>query len=161
MYFGLSWSCPHEWGVRRTVGKGVHICWCLSQDLTKALRAKLKPVCSPAPQEIKQSERLCCSHTSCPREMKQSERLRCLQTSSVPPVVQLLTHVWRLVAPRAAVHLPCPSPTPELAQTHVHRVGDAIQPSHLVSSPSAPAFNLSQHQGLESCDCERCGPLDP
>ena len=30
---------------------------------------------------------------------------------------------------------------------HVHRVGDAIQPSHLLSSPSPPAFNLSQHQG--------------
>ena len=37
---------------------------------------------------------------------------------------------------------------PELAQTHVHRVGDAIQPSHPLSSPSPPAFNLSQHQGL-------------
>ena len=36
----------------------------------------------------------------------------------------------------------------ELAQTHVHRVGDAIQPSHSLSSPSPPAFNLSQHQGL-------------
>ena len=36
----------------------------------------------------------------------------------------------------------------ELAQTHVHRAGDAIQPSHPVSSPSPPAFNLSQHQGL-------------
>ena len=36
---------------------------------------------------------------------------------------------------------------PELAQTYVHRVGDAIQPSHPLSSPS-PAFNLSQHQGL-------------
>ena len=36
---------------------------------------------------------------------------------------------------------------PELAQTHVHRVGDAIQPSHPLSS-SAPAFSLSQHQGL-------------
>ena len=35
----------------------------------------------------------------------------------------------------------------ELAQTHVHRVSDAIQPSHPLSSPS-PAFNLSQHQGL-------------
>ena len=35
----------------------------------------------------------------------------------------------------------------ELAQTHVHRVGDIIQPSHPLSSPS-PAFNLSQHQGL-------------
>ena len=37
---------------------------------------------------------------------------------------------------------------PELPQTHVHRVGDAIQPSHPLSSPSPPAFNLSQYQGL-------------
>ena len=35
---------------------------------------------------------------------------------------------------------------PELSQTHVHRVGDAIQPSHPLSSPYPPAFNLSQHQ---------------
>ena len=37
---------------------------------------------------------------------------------------------------------------PESAQTHVHRVGVAIQPSHPLSSPSPPAFSLSQHQGL-------------
>ena len=37
---------------------------------------------------------------------------------------------------------------PELAQTHVHWVGDAIQPFHPQSSPSPPAFNLSQYQGL-------------
>ena len=37
---------------------------------------------------------------------------------------------------------------PELTQTHVHCVGDATQPSHPLSSPSPPAFNLSQHQGL-------------
>ena len=37
---------------------------------------------------------------------------------------------------------------PELAQTHVRWVGDAIQPSHPLSSPSSPAFNLSQNQGL-------------
>jgi len=43
---------------------------------------------------------------------------------------------------------PCPSQLPELTQTHVHRVGDAIQPSHPLPSPSLPAFNLSQHQGL-------------
>ena len=36
----------------------------------------------------------------------------------------------------------------ELAQTDVHRVGDTIQPSHPLSSPSPPAFNLSQHRGL-------------
>ena len=44
--------------------------------------------------------------------------------------------------------LPCPSPTPEPDQTHVHWVSDAIQPSHLLSSPFPPAFSLSQHQGL-------------
>ena len=37
---------------------------------------------------------------------------------------------------------------PELAQTHVHWVSDAIQPPHPLSSPSPPAFNLSQHQGF-------------
>ena len=37
---------------------------------------------------------------------------------------------------------------PEFAQIHVHWVGDAIQPYHLLSSPSSHAFNLSQHQGL-------------
>ena len=37
---------------------------------------------------------------------------------------------------------------PELAQTHVHRISDAIQPSHPLSSPSPSAFSLSQHQGL-------------
>ena len=37
---------------------------------------------------------------------------------------------------------------PELAQIHVHRVGDTIQPSHLLLSPFPPSFNLSQQQGL-------------
>ena len=43
--------------------------------------------------------------------------------------------------------LPVHHQLPELAQTHVHRVGDAIQPSHPLLSPP-PAFNLSQYQGL-------------
>ena len=37
---------------------------------------------------------------------------------------------------------------PEFAQTHVHWVGDAIQPSHPLLTPSSPALNLSQHQGF-------------
>ena len=37
---------------------------------------------------------------------------------------------------------------PELIQTQVHRVGDAIQPSYPLSSPPPPAFDLSLHQGL-------------
>ena len=36
----------------------------------------------------------------------------------------------------------------ELAQTHIRQVGDAIQPSHPLLSPSPPVFNVSQHQGL-------------
>ena len=36
----------------------------------------------------------------------------------------------------------------QLTQTHIHQVGDAIQPSHTLSSPSPLAFNLPQHQGL-------------
>ena len=44
---------------------------------------------------------------------------------------------------------PCPSPTLQgLAHTHVHQVGDAIQPSHPLLSTSPPAFNPSQHQCL-------------
>ena len=43
--------------------------------------------------------------------------------------------------------LPVHHQLPELAQTRVHQVGDAIQPSHPLPSPSH-AFNLSQHQGL-------------
>ena len=44
--------------------------------------------------------------------------------------------------------LPVHHPLPEFTQTHVHRVSDAIQPSDPLSSPSLPAFSLSQHQGL-------------
>ena len=44
--------------------------------------------------------------------------------------------------------LPVHHKLPEFTQTHVHRVGDAIQPSHPLSSPSLPALNPSQHQGL-------------
>ena len=44
--------------------------------------------------------------------------------------------------------LPVHHQLPEFTQTHVHLVGDAIQTSHPLSSPSPPAFNLSKPQGL-------------
>ena len=60
-----------------------------------------------------------------------------------------------LVAQSCLTHLDCSTPSfpvlhhfLELARTHVHWVSDAIQPSHLLSSPSPPVFYLSQHQGL-------------
>ena len=45
---------------------------------------------------------------------------------------------------------------PEFTWTHVHWVGDAIQPSHPLSTPSSPALNLSQHQGLFSNESALC-----
>ena len=63
--------------------------------------------------------------------------------------VQSLSQVWRKGVPMdcSIPGLPVRHQLPELAQTHVHQVSDAFQPSHL-SCPSPPAFNLSQHQGL-------------
>ena len=49
---------------------------------------------------------------------------------------------------RSMPGLPVHHQLPGFTQTHVHCVGDAIQPSHPLSSPSPPALNLSQHQGL-------------
>ena len=57
--------------------------------------------------------------------------------------------------PNVCDHMDCSTPglpvhhqLPEFTQSHVHWVGDPIQPSHPLSSPSPPAFSLSQHQGL-------------
>ena len=63
--------------------------------------------------------------------------------------VQLLGCVW-LCDPMdcSTLGFPVLYQLPELAQTHVHRVSDAIQPFHPLLSPSPPAFNLSQHQYL-------------
>ena len=63
--------------------------------------------------------------------------------------VQLLSHVWLFVIMDCSTpDLPVHHQLPEFTQTHVHWVRDAIQPSHILSSPSPPAFNLSQPQGL-------------
>ena len=51
------------------------------------------------------------------------------------------------VTPWTAAHQASPI-LPQFAQIHVHWVSDAIQPSHLLLTPSPPALNLSQHQGL-------------
>ena len=65
--------------------------------------------------------------------------------------VQSLSRVWLFEKPWTACSTPG-SPVhhqhTELTQIHVHQVRDAIQPSHPLLSPSLPAFNLSQHQGL-------------
>ena len=65
------------------------------------------------------------------------------QFSSVAQLCPTLCNPMDCSTPGLPVH----HQLPELTQTHVHWVNDAIQPSHPLSSPSPPAFYLSQHQG--------------
>jgi len=67
-----------------------------------------------------------------------------LQFSSVAQSCLTLCDPMNCSMPGLPVH----HQLPEFTQTHVHRVGDAIQPSHPLSSPSPPAPNPSQHQSL-------------
>ena len=96
--------------------------------------------------------------------MPSNQLILCLQSFPASGLIQLLSSSHQVAKVLAKVSLPvtlqsqytpwdtdCGTPglpvlhhLPELAQTHVHRVGDAIQPSHPLSSPSPPALNLSQ-----------------
>ena len=67
-----------------------------------------------------------------------------VQFSSVAQSCLTLCDPMNRSTPGLSVH----HELPEFTQTHVHRVSDTIQPSHPLSSPSPPALNLSQHQGL-------------
>ena len=67
-----------------------------------------------------------------------------LQFSSVAQLCPTLCDPMNRNTPGLPVH----HQLPEFTQTHAHRVSDAIQPSHLLSSPSPPAPSPSQHQGL-------------
>ena len=67
-----------------------------------------------------------------------------VQFSSVTQACQTLSYPMDCSVPGLLVH----HQLSELAQTHVHQVGDAIQPFHPLSSPSPPTFKLSQHQGI-------------
>ena len=63
--------------------------------------------------------------------------------------VQSLSRVWLCYPMNCSMPgLPVHHQLPEFTQTHVHQVGDAIQPSHSLSPASPPVFNLSQKQGL-------------
>ena len=71
--------------------------------------------------------------------------LSSIQFSSVAQLCPALCNPMDCSMPGFPVH----HQLPELTQTHVHQVGDAIQPSHPLLSPSPPALNLSQHQSSQ------------
>ena len=82
---------------------------------------------------VKDRELVCCSPQNCT-----------VQFSSVAQSCPTLCDPMNRSTPGLPVH----HQLPEFTQTHVHRVCDAIQPSHPRSSPSPPAPNPSQHQSL-------------
>ena len=71
-------------------------------------------------------------------------RMKINQFSSVPQSCPTLYDTMGCSTPGFPVH----HQLPEFTQTHAHRVGDAIKPSHPLSSPSPTALNLSQNQGI-------------
>ena len=112
---------------------------------------------------------LCHATVSTQRENLHSARHICATCKGVWKTVGTLfletwSHVCLLTCQFSSVAQSCPSlcdpmdcstpglpvhcQLPEFTQTHVHWGSDAIQPSHLLSSPSPPDFNLLQHQGL-------------
>ena len=90
------------------------------------------------------------------KEWHLTQTVRSLGNESVSEVLQIVSVQFRRsvtsdsLRPHGLQHArpPCHHQLLEFTQTHVHWVSDAIQPSHPLSSPSPPAFNLSQHQGL-------------
>jgi len=98
----------------------------------------------------------CCSPWGC-KELDMTEQLNWTDnaTQHVEPCLSHRCCFWVIVMsnslrPHELQHarLPVLHYLPEFAQTHFHWISDAIQPSHLLSSFSLPAFNLYQHHGL-------------
>ena len=95
---------------------------------------QMSPKCSTWMQSQKWQNDLC----SFPRQT--------IEFSSV----QSLSCVQLFVTPWTTAHQAslCPLPTSGVCSNSCHHIGDAIQPSHPLSSPSLPTFNLSQHENL-------------
>ena len=114
-------------------------CICLLHSITFSFTSKFQHVLI-----------LTFNFASCISERRiNSSRYYCHHLHQQFSSVQLLSRVWLFdpvdcSTPGFPVH----HQLPELAQTHVHPVGGAIQPSHPLSSPSPPVFNLYQHLGL-------------
>ena len=123
----------------------------------------------PPSRGCRDNENLTTSHSALPTtddaNVSQEERRRSNKSTRLPHKETLLTGSSTLLLVhfrsvtqscptlcdpmnRSTPGLPVHHQLPEFTQTRVHRVGDAIQSSHPLSSPSPPALNLSQHQGL-------------
>ena len=119
---------------------------------TPKLRAELVPVpgdqTSLKDQKVKQTleerRHFCETLGFCATSRSWRFLIKSVQFSSVAQSCLTLWDPMACSTPGFPVH----HQLPEFTQTHIHWVSDAIQPSHPLSSPSPPALNVSQHQGL-------------
>ena len=82
-------------------------------------------------------------------QVQVSSTMLLINSNIIPSATQFSHSVMsNSLPPHGLQHTRLPFPSSTLAQTHVHRVGDAIQPSHPLLSPFPPTVNLSQQQGL-------------
>ena len=115
-----------------------------------SINAELTEECSLQPW-AKVPDRLCRNHMEVLSAQKTLPLVFLCVSVSVPCCWCSVTQLCLALCESVDCSTPGFSVLPhflELAQTHVYWVDDAIQPSHPLSSPSPPAFNLSQHQGL-------------
>ena len=120
--YPFSLPSPKRLNSWREIGNG----WPISVSYTVQLSPCLGPICT--------------FHRFCMLE----GRVFRVHFSSITQSCPTLCNPMDCSIPGSLVH----HQLPELAQTHVHWVGDAIKPSYPLSSPSPPAFSLSWHQGL-------------
>ena len=140
---------------------GIHCLWvtwlCLSLQLlldqpllSASSSSAVKPALNGGYKQCDKNPTYCqCRLTNCNKCTTEYRMLHMhicmsIQFSSVAQSCPTLCDPMNRSTPGLPVH----HQLPEFTQTHVHRVGDAIQPSHPLSSPSPPAPNPSQHQGL-------------
>ena len=104
--------------------------------------AKSPQVKDPSPYLISFTVECLSPNTACNKYL-----LNCIRSDQIRSVAQSCPTLCNPMN-RSTPGLPVHHKLPKFTQTHIHRVSDAIQPSHPLSSPSPPAPNPSQHQSL-------------
>ena len=118
--------------------------WRWQRQLCKSLVGESKPLSAWVPEWSCRLWGIPFSHSSLILPQHCGGMFSSVQFSSVAQSCLTLCDPMNCSTPGLPVH----HQLPESTQTHVHWVSDAIQPFHPLSSPSAPALKLSQHQGL-------------
>ena len=128
---GYDWVTELNWGIFPTQGSNPYLLHLLHWQEDSILLSDLRS------SDILY---IWLIHFAVQQKLTQHCKATCSVTKSCPP----------LYNPKdcSTLGFPALHYLPEFAETHVHWVGEAIQPSYPLSSPSPPAFSLSQHQGL-------------